>query len=283
MGHHYVPQFYLRGFEAQGGIWTYDKLGGPSFATQVKSIANETGMYSEELESFLANKVEGPAKPALSKIRAKEMLSPEERISLAKYIVILWKRVPRARERAIERMPEVADEVQANIRAELDSLVEQNPSYREKVSEWKVQVDQVIAQHRQNPPPEVWYHSIQSQSDPAVVDATLSMNWTFLCSDHHQFLTCDNPVFFFEHEGISKPTSELTLPLSTSVALWASRGGAPNGRFLTATPAAVKEINRRTAHNSTRFVYASRNESWIEPFVCRQQWRLSRLKLHGDA
>ena len=56
-------------------------------------------MYSDELESHLATQVEDPAKPAISKLRARERLSTEESLALAKYIVVLWKRVPKARER----------------------------------------------------------------------------------------------------------------------------------------------------------------------------------------
>ena len=50
MGHHYVPRFYLRGFAHDERIWAYDKESGRHFPTQVKSIANETGMYSDDLE-----------------------------------------------------------------------------------------------------------------------------------------------------------------------------------------------------------------------------------------
>lgn len=277
MGHHYVPRFYLRGFESDGTIWTFDKKSGNSFPSQAKSIANETGMYSEDLESYLANEIEEPAKPALSKIRARERLVESDRLALARYLVVLWKRVPMARQRAFERMPEVATEVEANLNSELESLADLDPSKRSQVEELKRQVAETIAKHRANPPPAVWHHSIRSESGTRIIEATLSMNWTFLVSEKNQFLSGDNPVFFFEHEGIGKPTSEITLPISSTVALWASRGTAPNGRYLRAQPGAVKEINRRTAHNSVRFVYASRNEAWIKPFLDRGNWRLTRL------
>ncbi len=278
MGHHYVPRFYLRGFAIDEAIWAYDKHINRSFSTQVKSIANETGMYSDELEDHLATQVEDPAKPAILKLRAKERLTPEERLALAKYIVVLWKRVPKARERVIARLPQVADEVHDNLRSQLDQLAEQSPDLVDKVDQWRIRIAEVIAKQRQNPSPEIWYHSIRSQSNPKVVDALLSMNWVFLHSERHQFLTGDNPVFFFEHEGIGKPTSELTLPLSSSIALWATRLPRPSMRFLSASPSGVKEINRRTVQNSIRFVYARDDEAWILPFTTKQQWRLTRLQ-----
>ncbi len=282
MGHHYVPKFYLRGFESEGTIWTFDKKSGNAFPSQAKSIANETDLYSDELESYLANTIEEPAKPVLLKIRAREPLTESDRVALARYIVALWKRVPKARQRAIDRMPEVATEVQENLNSELESLAELDPNKRAQVEELKQRVAEIIARHISAPPPSAWHHSIQSESGPRILEATLSMNWSFLISEKNQFLSGDNPVFFFEHEGIGKPTSEITLPFSSTVALWASRGAAPNGRYLSAQPSAVKEINRRTAYNSVRFVYASRNEAWIKPFLDRGDWRLTRLRF-GNA
>jgi hypothetical protein len=278
MGHHYVPRFYLRGFAVDEAIWAYDKQTERSFPTQVKSIANETSIYSDELESHLATQVEDPAKPAIAKLRERQQLAPDERLALAKYMVVLWKRVPKARERVVARLPSVADEVRTDLHSQLDQLAERNPDLISKVDKWRGEIDAVIAKQRQKPSPEIWYHSIKSQSSPRVVDALLSMNWIFLRSEAHQFLTSDNPVFFFEHEGIGKPTSELTWPISSSVALWATRLPRPSMQFLSASRSGIREINRRTVRNSVRFIYARHDEPWILPFVSRKQWRLTRLQ-----
>jgi hypothetical protein len=278
MGYHYVPQFYLRGFETDGRIWAYDKKSARRFPTQVKSVANETGMYSDDLESFLANEVEGPANLAITKVRGQEQLSTDERLALAKYIVVLWKRVPKARDRALNQMPKVADEVHATLRAELDQMELANPEIGEQLQPLRAQIAQIISKHQQNPAPELWYESLQSETGPRVVDALLSMRWTFLCGDNVQFLTCDNPVFFFAHEGIGKPTSEVTFPLSSSMALWASRIPGAAFEYQTVSPSGLREINRRTAYNASRFVYAARDESWILPFITKERWTLTRLR-----
>ena len=69
MGHHYLPQHYLLGFASGKKLWGHDLIEGRSFPTQVKSVANETEMYTEELESHLANVVEGPAQDVIDRIR----------------------------------------------------------------------------------------------------------------------------------------------------------------------------------------------------------------------
>jgi len=39
----------------------------------------------------------------------------------------------------------------------------------------------------------------------------------------------------------------------------------------------VRELNRRAAHNATRLVVSSTNESWIQPFLQKGNWQLSRI------
>ncbi len=277
MGYHYIPRFYLRGFATEDAIWVYDKRAGRRFATQVKSVANETSMYSDDLETYLANQIEDPANSAIAKVRTRQELTREERIALATYIIVLWKRVPIARSRALARLPGLAAEVQTDLHAELDQHALDNPDLLSEIEKFRGDVDAAVATQYENPDPEIWYRSIQSWSSPRLVDALLSMNWIFLHSNSSQFLTSDNPVFFFKHEGIGKPTSELTWPLSSGLALWATRQPRPSMSYLSASSGAIKEINRRTVHNSSRFVYGQKDEHWVLPFVLKKQWTLSRL------
>ena len=69
MGHHYLPKHYLLGFADGVKLWGHDVTAARLFPTQVKSVANETEMYTEELESHLANVVEGPAQGVIDRVR----------------------------------------------------------------------------------------------------------------------------------------------------------------------------------------------------------------------
>jgi hypothetical protein len=277
MGHHYVPQFYLRGFGSNGRIWAHDRERQTSFQSSVKGVANENGMYSEEIESFLANRIEAPAISALTKVRRQEKISADERTALARYIVFLWKRVPDGRERALQTIPTVADEIHDEISAELDAAALANPDFSDRAASLKARVAAAIEAHKSSPAPELWYSSFVSEPGVRLVEALLSMNWVFMSSSKLQFLTSDNPVFFFKSEGIGNPKSELSLPLSSTVALWATRSAVQSGEFMSVAPVAVREVNRRTAHNCTRFVYSGANEPWILPFVTKGSWQLTRL------
>lgn len=277
MGHHYVPQFYLRGFESDGRIWAHDRERKTSFQATVKSVANENGMYSEEVESFLANRVETPAISALTKVRRQERISADERSALARYIVFLLKRVPDGRARALQSVPGAADEVHSRIAAELDAAALSNPDFYDRAESLKARVAAAIENQKMSPSPELWYSSFPTEPNARLVEALLSMNWVFMSSSKLPFLTSDNPAFFFKFEGIGNPKSELSLPLSSSTALWATRSAVQSGGFMSVAPVAVREVNRRTAHNCTRFVYSGANESWVLPFVTKGNWQLTRL------
>jgi hypothetical protein len=235
-------------------------------------------MYSEEVESYLANDVEHPALPAIAKVRDRQPLSDGQRTVLAKYIIALWKRVPKARTRVLNLIPRVADEVAQELNAGMQKLVEQDPSLAERAATRRMEIAAAIEREKANPDPTIWERSLRSPTDAHVVGALLSMNWLFLYTGD-QFLTSDNPVFLFEHEGIGKPTSELSFPLSSSVALWATRAPCRNMQYHPVSPSALREINRRTVYNAVRFVYARTNEPWILPFTLKREKRLTRLSL----
>ena len=56
MGHHYVPQEYLRGFaapEQAGTIWMYDKQTDAFKRLPIKAVAQEADFYDQDTEAEL--------------------------------------------------------------------------------------------------------------------------------------------------------------------------------------------------------------------------------------
>lgn len=278
MGNHYVPQHYLKGFTINGRLWAHDRENRRSFATQPKVVANETEMWPDDIEQFLANEIEAPAVAAIDKVRARMPLDQDDKARLARYIINLWKRVPEARRRADEQLPGVADDVQQNLHAELDVLVANGHAPSAVAEERRQQIDEIIARYRAERPNHIWQSNLAAEHQLPIVEALATMEWKFLCTDRLHYLTSDNPVFFFEHEGIGSPSSELTIPFSSSVALWATRRRSFGPEYLSARAGAVREINKRSTYNATRFVFSANNEPWILPFLCKGNWRLSRLQ-----
>lgn len=84
-----------------------------------------------------------------------------------------------------------------------------------------------------------------------------------------KFITCDNPVFFFEADGIGREQSELTLAFGSEVALWANRTPAVTPEYVAANRQSVLEFNRRCAHNARRFLYSRKEAPWLLEFATK--------------
>jgi hypothetical protein len=59
MGHHSIPQHYLKGFcdpSDASLIWVYEKGSKRIFSSSIKSLANENNRWPENIEKYLAMK-----------------------------------------------------------------------------------------------------------------------------------------------------------------------------------------------------------------------------------
>jgi hypothetical protein len=119
-------------------------------------------------------------------------------------------------------------------------------------------------------------NNVPSASDSAAVYALSLMTWRFVvCKDKEFFLTSDDPVFILS--GIKNPESEVSFPISKSIALWATWRQDLEEGFFEATRQVVKEINRRTISNALNFVYTPEKASWINKILSKKNIRLSRI------
>ena len=279
MGNHYLPQFYLRGFSRDGALWAHDRKESRSFKSQPKAVANENAMYPPELEQLLANQIEDPAKSAIEAARAHQELSQPQREALARYIAALWRRVPLGRARALSHVPGLVAEVRDELCGGLDAAAGDDPTLLALAREKKAWVAGYLATYENDRGEDLWHLTLGEPASERVIESLLSMRWTFLVDPGRGFITCDNPVFFFEEEGIGSPSSELSLPFSSDVALWATRQGHdPCGRFRNARKEDVRQLNRRSAHNADRFIYTECNQPWMLRFACKGSYTLSRRR-----
>jgi hypothetical protein len=281
MGHHYLPQYYLKGFSDDDGmIWVYEKGSEKKFNTQVKSAANITNLYSADLEQYMADNIEGPANIVLEKIRNKVPVEDNDKEVLSGYIIAIWKRVPKALERFKESAPRVGNEMYKKICDDLTVMASREPDKAEFVEKNKERIRAIIDDLADDPPKDLWQYNIPPEKTPQSVAALNRMNWQFLVindRDREIFLTCDNPVFFFQSIGIGNRESELTFPLSSKIALWATwRDDLPE-YYVQATKQAIREINRRTVSNASRYVFHSKDEDWIKNLITKRTWQLHRL------
>lgn len=280
MGDHYVPQYYLKGFASpvDGMIWTYEKGGTIKFQSDVKNTGHETNYYSPEVEKYLANKIESPANKVIEKIRCKEKLTPHDKKSLATYIVVMLKRVPQSKIRMKEMAPGVTQQQEEKWDQEISKLLNEHPEKTDLLEKRRAEIKQNLEKYSINPPKDFWLTLIPPERSPNVINVLQQMTWHFLTFDEYPaFLSCDNPVFYFTWMGIGKPESEVTFPISSNIVLWATWRKDIEEKYSEIKRQALKEINRRTATNATRFVYHTRNESWIPKFISKKNHSLNRL------
>src|SRR4051812_12008884 len=114
MGHHYLPQRLLRGFAHETKfIWMLDKRGGQApRSLPISRVANEPGMYTDDLEGRLNNEIEQPFNAVLDHLGQQLVLRPHDIEPLCRYVVALHRRVPLGRERSRRAFPDVSERVE---------------------------------------------------------------------------------------------------------------------------------------------------------------------------
>jgi len=281
MGQHYIPQYYLDGFSdspTSSNIWVYEKDSNRIFRTTTKTVANENRRWPKSVEAYLANQVEAPAKSVLEKIRNRKPIMQGDKDVLSAYMVVMLKRVPRGLERTKTNAPDVLEQTFASLNIDILRLISEHPSKASILQNRLQELQSLKLKYQSEFPMEVWYDNLTPDSSPKLLAILPAMTWIFLSSDKRQpFLTNDNPVFFFESLGIGRPESEISFPISSTIALWATwRTNLVEG-YIAAKDATIKEINRRTASAATRYVFYSVKAPWVVSLVNKRTLKLHRM------
>jgi len=215
---HYIPRYYLSGFAQDNEpaiIWTYEKGRKEPFATQLDQVAIEKNMYPKDFETYLANDIEWPTNSVLAKIRERKMISGQDKIVLSKYMTVMRKRVPRGLQRFEEKAPQVSDELKVRYDRKFAALAAQYPAKADLIRRRREEAQRILERYKESPPKEAWISAIKPEMTPMVSELLSQMTWQFfVCEKPSGFLTCDNPVFFFESIGIGKDISEVSFPIS---------------------------------------------------------------------
>lgn len=283
MGHHYVPQEYLRGFEVPdepGLIWMYDKVSRLFSKLPIETVVQEVGYYDGDTERELSETVEGPANSVLAKLRRREPLSSDDRSHLALYLAVMIMRVPRARRRAKDLLPDAVDSVIRKVQVRIEEWAQNPRTDQTLVARRRAELEPMREKVLAEPPAEIVARIRAPWPSDQMLAFVRAMTWRVVVSDRSgHFLTTDNPAFFFEAQGIAREESEITFPLASDLALLASWQGEPESLIIVqAKSSHVKEVNRRVASGAERFVFYHEREDWIATLANKARPRLSRIK-----
>ncbi len=287
MGNHYVPQYYLKGFQTSatpGCIWAV-RDGREPFLVSVSNIAQENRLYSPDLEQQLANEVEGPANEVILRIQNQQPLTPEQKLVLSRYLELIWRRVPAQREWAKRKYPEISQPIYERIElALLEKLESASPAMKPNYQRSLSKLDELRRSDEEGDEHanEIWLQTLSLDVTPRSAEALSKMRWCFMVAPRNSYyITSDNPFYFFQSMGIGRVGSEVSFPVTQGVALWATWRNGLDGDYHQAPSQFVKEVNRRTARACTSLLLSPRSEDWIVDLANKPRESI-RVHMLGD-
>jgi len=205
---HYIQQGYLRNFSSNRTEWVtnnnkkkarifvFDKLKEQlvnigntdseiKFGQRIESIAYEEFFYSLSFEKFIADTLEKQTPPIFDKLLSKKSISsltPTEKETFTKYLILTWNRPTEAREHMKESFEKGAMEA---IKMNPDLKIPEN--VRPVMNE-----DYLRFQHESQ-----IFRFLDENSDVYLVDRILNFKWMLIeAKNQNFFYTSDNPIIF---------------------------------------------------------------------------------------
>lgn len=269
MGHHYLPRRLLRGFSQDDCLWMFDKKNErPPKHLRIASVAQEPDMYSQELEDRLNNEIEQPFNAILERMDQGAGIQAADVKTIAAYVLSMYRRVPTARARSRQAIPDVIGQVEQATLQRIDLLEQLEPSERELAEKGRENIAQIFSKIRAEDQDWLWQGTLMPEMLPRVRALLEQMTWQrWRIPPGRQLLIGDSPLLFDEAKGLANQDAEMIFPLRSDTALVATWRRGPQGEERAMTVQQTRMINSRTIARADRWVFSQRNEPWILPLV----------------
>ncbi len=282
--HHYIPQFYLKGFSMdKKHLFVLDKLADKSKNIRyqtTESIAFQNNLYTfqakgkkkDTLEAAFAQ-MEGIAAEVIRRIENKEELTSQERNDLALFISFLWIRVPNSK-KEFERSTKELYEKTARMSIQMtpkESLRKFFESRGEKMTDEQLDDLKDFGANEKRSiikvavPQNYWIKQMLTMGleiSPALEIA----NWEFKVAEKQfAFVTSDNPFLLlpsgpvhpFEGLGLLTPGAKKIIPLTAKICLVIHEPQKdPKTVYTLTNKDMVRKINNWIVKYSERFVFS---------------------------
>lgn len=281
MNTHYIPQFYLKGFQTKEGnecVVRYERGSGRSKVLPIKAVANENDLYPPEIERFLNERYEKPANTVLRKLREFETISFESRVVLVEYFLVMRERAPWKKDQAYENVVKVIPERLREIELEKEAAIAAHPSKRQTIESNFERINAYMNSGT-DLSKNIWLGMLQNLDLPRIFNALLAMNWCLVVSRiKDSFITCDAPFFFTSGIGLNKPNSEVLIPISSRLSLWLNWYPVKR-EIIEARQSIVNEANKRQVSNAKKYVFYSNQYDWLSAYCKMKTLDLRTLEL----
>lgn len=286
--HHYLPQFYLKHFCRDGGLWVFDRDCNEYRQQTPKNTAlkqhyytaeTASGEKSTEIEELLSL-VEGQAKVVIDKLVSRQAITDEEKEELSVFVAFMMNRVPsfeksanEMHEKLIRRMGELMFADEARVQSMMDERE------RETGEKPGVSAKELVTFYKDGEF-EIEIHRNQSLRLMLSLSVDLAnyfrqMNWgIFHAPPRSAFITTDNPFVLLPPDnwkpsiygyGILTRGTRKVLPLTPEACLvMFDRGNRLFHHNIDSSTA--RGTNLAVARHSDRFVIA-RDEAHLRHVV----------------
>jgi Protein of unknown function (DUF4238) len=288
MKHHYVPQFYQRGFikevnkdgKKEGLIWIYEKDKAPRKAPvkdtgmgiDLYALIDKDGNLDNETVEAELGKIDNRGAAAIHKLEKGAVLSNNERRDLCKFISIMYRRTPKFKEYqtklAAQLMPEFFETTDEEWLRQLMQGLANSPAQAESwFQQRRGELAEIREEYLRHPPDFLFSSNLLRES--AFEKLLFDMDWALFRSTlDTDFVTCDDPALFSKGAGLGdKQKAVVMFPLSRELFLQAMWISTYEGNYVQLTDTEVRKLNRDAVRNAGKEVYASHKSSSLSILV----------------
>jgi hypothetical protein len=279
--HHYIPQFYQRGFIADnsGLIWVYEQGKQPR-QISVRKTGMDINLYgftnrgkefdTQTVESELA-KIDSDGAKSIHKLEKGLLLNEYERRNLCKFVSIMWRRTMKHKKHAENMVAEMMqgffeEHDDAWLRQRIQERVKSSAEMERIFNEQKAELEKIREQYMQQVPDFIFPNNTLRNS--MFENVLYAMDWAYFKSTPDtEFLTCDDPVAFNKGSGLKDRNAVIIFPLSRKLLLQAMWITDYRNDFHQLKDIDIRTLNRYTVCNAHKQVYSSKKSSLMAEFV----------------
>lgn len=275
--HHYIPQFFLKGFSSDGEtLHVFDRVKKEYRFQNIRKIASENKFYTytikgkEENLEDLFGLIESTSKPVLDKITQGKGITMQEKADLSMFLAVLRVRIPDFKkwtEESGEKMYKKYNKIVFSNRQQVENFIKKTGK---KVS--KKEIDDLMgfaadeSRYKVKFPPGYWLGTMLKLSID-VADLFIDSDWdVYHFNRKLALVTSDNPVVLvppknyhpFYGYGLATPGTVKVISLNSNTCLVTKELLRNPGIYhkMWDKKDLSKWVNKITAANSDRFIFS---------------------------
>lgn len=281
---HYIPEFYQRGFIADGSglIWVYSKDTAPKLVS-VRKTGMVMNLYAfrtrdnevdaTTVEKELA-KLDSDGAAVIHRLQKGHLLSEDERWTLSRFVSVMWRRTTAHKEHAESMasgmMGEFFEEHDNDWLHELLTDRFGSGVATEGIFEkQKIELARLREDYQREVPSFIFPNN--TLRDSIFERVLFSMDWVyFRATTDTEFLTCDDPVVFNKGTGLKDENAVIIFPLSRFLLLQGMWKSTYQSTFVQLGDSDIRTLNRYIVSNANKEVYSSKKSNVLAEFVAKR-------------